>query len=86
MQKSDNVIYGEDPLGDKENNEKPRSGREIRHVFKGNSPLSVEAVMESGLIKNLATFLNTEGDERKQLLKENGNQKSMLDEDNIIDE
>jgi hypothetical protein len=85
MKKFDNVTFGEDPLGDKEINSEPRKGREIRHIFRGNSPLAIESVMKSGLIKNLEAFLNSEGNEKKELLTEVGNQKSMLDEDNIID-
>lgn len=85
MKKSDNVSFGEDPLGDKEIDEKPRPGREIRHVFKGNSPLTLESVLKSGMIKNLDAFLRSESEERSELLEEAGNQKSMLDEGNILD-
>jgi hypothetical protein len=84
--KSDNTTFGEDPLGDKENVSVPRSGREIRHIFKGNSPMAYESVMKSGLIKNLSMFLASSSEERKELLKENGNTKSMLDESNILEE
>jgi len=75
--------FGEDPLGSKENTSKPRKGREIRHVFKNNSPLSLEsAVKNSTLLTKLDGYLKSVEDEKKQLLKET-TQKSLLDESNI---
>lgn len=87
MGKSDNTTFGEDPLGDKENVAKTIPGREIRHIFKNNSPLTFESVMKSGMIKNLSAFLlDPKNNEKKSLLKENENTSSMMDETNILEE
>jgi len=88
VKKASDYSFGEDPLGNKENNEKPRPGRAITHVWKNNSPLSLESFKGSGLLKNLQTYLDKTKTEKKELIREaqeNGN-KSLLDEDGILEE
>jgi len=86
--KATDYPFGEDPLGDKENNEKPRPGREIRHIFQGGSPLTLESMLKSRLITSLKTYLDKAGPEKKELIREAEatHRKSILDESNIIDE
>ncbi len=75
--------FGEDPLGDKENNEVPnKSTHPLKHNFRKNSVLNLE---------KLDNFLNTKSNIKAELIKENQElnkkqHKSCLDETNIIDE
>jgi hypothetical protein len=78
--------FGEDPLGNKENNEKPRPGRELTHKFKNDSPLSLEYILKNPILKNLQSYLDKTKSEKRELIKESENNKSLLDESNIIDE
>ena len=84
VKKASSYPFGEDPLGNKENNEKPRSGSKITHKFKSTSPLSLES-KGNNMIKSLQAYLDKSKNEKKELINESNN-KSMLDEDNIIDE
>lgn len=70
--------FGEDVLGDKENHEKSKSDRSIRHKYR-NSPVSLEEDMKS--IKN--ALRKRYNRNTKQVITE---KKSMLDESNIISE
>jgi hypothetical protein len=83
--------FGEDPLGNLENNADYRKNP-ITHKYKNNSPLGYESVTTTKKIlpavnfKSLSSFLK--GDTKKQLLKENEelngkDNTSMLDESNI---
>lgn len=81
--------FGEDPLGDKENNEKPRaSTKSLTPKWAKDSPLSLEHVKGSSMIKSLGAFLDKTKSEKKELIREShdSGSKSMLDESNIIDE
>jgi hypothetical protein len=80
--------FGEDPLGNKENNAKTRPGRELTHVWANKSPLSLESVKGSGLIKSLQTYLDKTKPEKKELIKESqeSGSKSLLDESNILEQ
>jgi hypothetical protein len=80
--------FGEDPLGDKENNEQPRKGSVITPKWAKNSPLSLETLQRSNMIKNLTSYLDKSKSEKKELIQEakTTGSKSILDEGNIIDE
>jgi hypothetical protein len=81
--------FGEDPLGDLENKRKPRkSSNSLTPKWAKNSPFSLETLQRSSLIKNLNSYLDKSKREKKELIKEatTTGSKSMLDEDNIIDE
>lgn len=86
--KATDYRFGEDPLGDKENKAKVRPGRELTHVWKNNSPLSLESVKGSSLIKTLQSYLDKTKKEKKELIKESEDSgtKSLLDETNILGE
>jgi hypothetical protein len=71
-------IFGEDPLGNKENKEKSKSDRTTRHIYR-NGALSMDEDLKS--IKNaLKTRYNNK---HKQVITE---KKSILDESNLIEE
>lgn len=80
---------GEDPLGDKENSEVPRATTDsLSPRWAKNSPLTLETLHKSNLIKNLSSYLDKSKKEKKELINESnesGN-KSIMDEGNIIDE
>ena len=81
--------FGEDPLGNGINNEKPRaSTKGITPKWAKNSPLSLETLQRSDFIKNLTSYLDKSKSEKKELIKEAAatGSKSILDEGNIIDE
>lgn len=89
--------FGEDPLGNIENNSKPHPGRDITHKASTRSPLSLQEVemnkkrvntMKKGnIISSLDAYLTKNiGSEKKSLIKENGETKSIMDPSNIIDE
>jgi hypothetical protein len=68
--------FGEDPLGDKENKEKSKSDRSIRHNYRG-SALSLDEDL-----KNIKNALKKRYEKaNKKVISED---KSMLDESNII--
>jgi len=70
--------FGEDPLGSKENHEKSKSDRSIRHNYRG-SALSLDEDL-----KNIKTALQKRYNKTsKKIISE---EKSMMDEDNIISE
>ena len=70
--------WGEDPLGAKENKEKSKSDRSIRHTYRG-SPLSLEEDL-----KNITSALKKRYNANsKTIITE---KKSLLDESNIISE
>ena len=70
--------FGEDPLGDKENHEKSKSDRSVRHNYRG-SALSLDEDLKN--IKN--ALQKRYSKTNKKVISE---KKSMLDEDNIISE
>jgi len=70
--------WGEDPLGAKENKEKSKSDRSIRHTYRG-SPLSLEEDLKS-ITSTLKKRYNTKS---KTVITE---KRSLLDESNIISE
>ena len=70
--------WGEDPLGAKENKEKSKSDRSIRHTYRG-SPLSLEEDLKS-ITSVLKKRYNTKS---KTVITE---KRSLLDESNIISE
>lgn len=89
--KATDYSFGEDPLGNLENNETPRKKtNSLTPQWKDKSPLSLETLQRSGLIKNLSTSFKKS--DRKELINELNNDlnqsisKSILDENNIIDE
>ena len=87
--KATDYPFGEDPLGDKENNEKNIHTNPLTHKWKGGSPLStLEGVKKQGMLLSLQSYLDKTTSEKKQLIKEakSGGIRSMLDEGNIIDE
>lgn len=81
--------FGEDPLGNLENNREPRkTSTSLTPKWAKNSPLSLETLQKSSMIKNLTSYLDKSRSEKKELIKE-ANQtgsKSILDESNIIGE
>jgi hypothetical protein len=81
--KASDYPFGEDPLGDKEIRRRPRKKSIIDTPT--SSPLTLEHVLGSNMLETLGKFLNTRGakEEKKQLL-ENANNKSLLDESNIL--
>ena len=68
------------------NNEKPRKGSIITPKWQKNSPLSLETLQRSNMIKNLSSYLDKSKSEKKELIREAKmtGSKSILDEDNII--
>jgi intein/homing endonuclease/uncharacterized membrane protein YgcG len=92
--------FGEDALGDKELHSNPRKHSEgkkkseIRHNFEGGSPLHMRenknfSYLDKELMTSLSKFdAHTKADVKKELLEENkssGNDKSLLDETNILE-
>ena len=81
--------FGEDPLGNLENNRKPRKDSDsLTPKWANDSPLSLETLQRSSLIKNLTSYLDKSRAEKKELIKEAKvtGSKSILDESNIIGE
>ena len=81
--------FGEDPLGNLENNRKPHKGSDsLTPKWAKNSPLSLETLDRSSLIKSLSRYLSKHKEEKKELIKESKTEvtRSVLDERNIIDE
>ena len=80
--------FGEDPLGNLENNSTPRKGHDsLTPKWAKNSPLSLETLERGILIQSLGFYLKSKT-EKKELIREateSGNI-SLLDEKNIIDE
>jgi hypothetical protein len=79
--------FGEDPLGNIENNRKPHKGHDsLTPKWAKNSPLSLETMERGGLLQSLSSYLKSKS-EKKELIKESeriGN-KSILDTSNIIE-
>ena len=73
-----NYPFGEDPLGRLENRADYRKNP-ISHKYKNQSPLGFESLN----LGKLSDFLAK--DDKKELLKESSKVKSLLDENNIID-
>lgn len=76
--------FGEDPLGNKENErDSSKSDRSIIPVIKKKTTLNLES---SSMLTSLGSFLSskTVENEKQQLIKEAENNKSMLDESNLI--
>jgi hypothetical protein len=81
--------FGEDPLGNLENNRVPRKGHDsLTPKWAKNSPLSLETLQKSIMIKNLTSYLDKSRSEKRELIKEANltGSKSILDESNIIGE
>jgi hypothetical protein len=81
--------FGEDPLGNLENNRVARKGSDsLTPKWAKNSPLSLETLQKSSMIKNLTSYLDKSRSEKKELIKEANltGSKSILDESNIIGE
>jgi len=80
--------FGEDPLGNLENNRSARKGHDsLTPKWSKNSPLSLETLERGSLLQSLGSYLKSKS-EKKELIKESkesGN-KSLLDESNIIAE
>ena len=74
--------FGEDPLGRLENRSDCRKNP-IRHKFKKGSPLGFESVITGNLSKFLA---GTALDTKRELLRESSKRKSLMDEENILDD
>lgn len=80
--------FGEDPLGNIENNRKPHKGHDsLTPKWAKNSPLSLETMERGSLLQSLSSYLKSKT-EKKELIKESKelNGRSILDEKNIIDE
>jgi len=81
--------FGEDPLGSLENKRKSRKSTDsLTPKWVNNSPLSLETLQRSNMIKNLTDYLDKSKREKKELIKESkeSGSKSILDETNIISE
>jgi len=83
LKKASNYPFGEDPLGNLENNSKSRSNP-ISHAYAGGSPFSLESVLPDKDLMKLDSYLKTIKQEKKELIAEN-NQKSIMDETNILE-
>jgi hypothetical protein len=80
--------FGEDPLGNLENNEKHRKGSDsLTPKWAKGSPLSLETLERGNLLQSLSSYLKSKT-EKKELIKESRTtgSKSILDESNIIGE
>lgn len=80
--------FGEDPLGNIENNRKPQSGHDsLTPKWAKNSPLSLETMERGSLLQSLSFYLKSKS-EKKELIKESVETggTSLLDESNIINE
>jgi hypothetical protein len=80
-------IFGEDPLGNLENNRKPRKGHDsLTPKWAKNSPLSLETLERGTLIQSLGSYLKSKT-EKKELIKESVDSgiRSILDESQIIE-
>ena len=83
LKKASNYPFGEDPLGNLENNRKTRSSS-VSHEYAGGSPFSLEAVLPDKDLMKLDSYLKTVKQEKKELISEN-HQKSIMDETNILE-
>ena len=80
--------FGEDPLGNIENNRKPHKGHDsLTPKWAKNSPLSLETMERGSLLQSLSSYLKSKS-EKKELIKESveSGGTSLLDERNIISE
>ena len=80
--------FGEDPLGNIENNRTPHKGHDsLTPKWAKNSPLSLETMERGSLIQSLSSYLKSKS-EKKELIKESADtgKPSLLDERNIIEE
>jgi len=80
--------FGEDPLGNLENNRTPRKGHDsLTPKWAKNSPLSLETMERGTLLQSLGSYLKSKS-EKKELIKESEERgkPSLLDEGNIISE
>jgi len=80
--------FGEDPLGNLENNRKPHKGHDsLTPKWTKNSPLSLETMERGSLLQSLSSYLKSKS-EKKELIKESveAGGTSLLDERNIISE
>lgn len=80
--------FGEDPLGNIENNRKPHKGHDsLTPKWAKNSPLSLETMERGNLLQSLSSYLKCKS-EKKELIKESAETgtTSLLDERNIISE
>jgi hypothetical protein len=79
-----NYPFGEDPLGNLENNSalKVENLNTIKYTLKSDSPLRIENLKKSSFLTRLEDYLSKSESVKKDLLNES-NSKHMLDENNI---
>lgn len=82
--KASDYPFGEDPTGNDENNRKKNVANGVPKTGLKSSLATYEHVAKSDFMKNLDTFLTSNKDVRKDLIKESTG-KSILDEGNIIE-
>lgn len=80
LKKATDYPFGEDPLGELENNSDVR-GFNAKRKYK--SPIGYESLNVGSLSKFL---IGNAADTKKELLRESSSQKSMMDETNILDD
>jgi len=83
LKKASNYPFGEDVMGNLENNRKTRSSS-LSHEYAGGSPFSLESVIPDKDLMKLDSYLKTIKQEKKELISEN-QQKSIMDETNILE-
>ena len=85
IKKASDYPFGEDVLGNLENNRSFKSDMSITHKFAGGSPFSLESVgIPKDNLTQLDSYLKTLKQEKQELLSENSN-KSLMDETNIME-
>jgi len=85
LKKASDYPFGEDPLGNLENNRTFKSDSSITHKYAGGSPFSLESIqVHKNDLTQLDSYLKTLKQEKQELLSEN-NKKSMMDETNIME-
>ena len=83
LKKASDYPFGEDPTGRLENNRSIKSDMSITPKFAGGSVFSLESISK-GLVPKLDNYLKSLKQEKQELLSENNN-KSMMDETNILE-
>jgi hypothetical protein len=85
IKKASDYPFGEDVLGNLENNRSFKSDMSITHKFAGGSPFSLESLgIPKDNLTQLDSYLKTLKQEKQELLSENSN-KSLMDETNIME-
>jgi hypothetical protein len=83
LKKASDYPFGEDVTGRLENNRSIKSDMSITPKFAGGSVFSLESISK-GLVPKLDNYLKSLKQEKQELLSENNN-KSMMDETNILE-